>query len=79
MHVGMDFSPPFTMLEEGEHDKDNALVVEDGKSGELNNVKRMTKGKPPRHVSTMRHGISSTRSVAVPDLVSFCSSSPRSL
>lgn len=75
MHVGMDYSPPFTMLE-GYYNKDNAFVVEDDNSGDLNNLKRTAKGKPPRHVSIMRHSISSTRLLTSGELVSCYSSSP---
>ncbi|XP_061372786.1 probable protein phosphatase 2C 27 isoform X2 [Gastrolobium bilobum] len=71
MPVGMDFSPPFTMLE-GDYNKGNAFVVEDEKAGELdNNLKPITKGKPPLHVSSLRHSLSSTRLVAAADLVSL--------
>ncbi|XP_027354405.1 probable protein phosphatase 2C 27 [Abrus precatorius] len=56
MPLGMDFSPPFTMLEE----KDSAFVVEDEKSEDLNDLKPVRKGKPPRHVSSLRHSISTT-------------------
>uniref|UniRef100_A0A0R0K895 protein-serine/threonine phosphatase n=1 Tax=Glycine max TaxID=3847 RepID=A0A0R0K895_SOYBN len=64
MPVGMDFPPPFTMLEA----KDSAFVVDDQKSGDLNDIKPMTKGKPPRHASTLRHSISNTRLLAISDL-----------
>lgn len=72
MPVGMDFPPPFTMLE----DKDSAFVVDDQKSGD---IKPMTKGKPPRHASGLRHSVSTTRLLAVADLVSLSSSSTMSL
>jgi len=75
MPVGMDFPPPFTMLEA----KDSAFVVDDQKSGDLNDIKPMTKGKPPRHASTLRHSISNTRLLAISDLVSLSSSSAMSL
>lgn len=75
MPLGMDFPPPFTVLVE----KDSEFVMEDDKSGDLDNLKPMTKGKPPRHVSSLRHSVSTTRLMAVADLVSLCSSSDLSL
>lgn len=65
MPVGMDFSP---LLE----DKEGAFVVEDEKLGDSDsdNLKPMTKGKPPRHGSGMRHNVSTTKLVAVLDLSS---------
>ncbi|QCE16775.1 probable protein phosphatase 2C 27 isoform X1 [Vigna unguiculata] len=64
MPVGMNLPPPFTVIE----DKDSAFPMEDDKSGDLDNLKPMTKGKPPRHVSSLRHSVSTTRLMAVADL-----------
>ncbi|KAL2346165.1 hypothetical protein Fmac_000165 [Flemingia macrophylla] len=63
MPVGMDFSP---LLE----DKEGAFVVEDEQLGDSDNLRPMTKGKPPRHGSGMRHSVSAARLMAVPDLSS---------
>lgn len=76
MAAGMDFSPPFTLLEGSQlsYTKDNnASVMEDEKSRDLNKLKQMTNGKPPRNLSHMRHSISSTRLVAAADSVSSSS------
>lgn len=75
MPVGMNLPPPFTVIE----DKDSAFPMEDDKSGDLDNLKPMTKGKPPRHVSSLRHSVSTTRLMAVADLVSLSSSSDLAL
>ncbi|KAI4317045.1 hypothetical protein L6164_024956 [Bauhinia variegata] len=67
MAAGMDFSPPFTVLE-GSYNKDNLCVTEDESSRDSSKLKQMTNGKPPRHLSVMRHSISSTRLLAAADL-----------
>ncbi|CAJ1973126.1 unnamed protein product [Sphenostylis stenocarpa] len=64
MPVGMDLPPPITVAE----DKNSAFVMEDEGSGDLNNLKSMTKGKPPRHVSSLRPSVSTTGLMAVADL-----------
>ncbi|KAJ7966985.1 putative Protein phosphatase 2c [Quillaja saponaria] len=64
MAAGMDFPPPFTILE----GKDNVSVMEDENSGHSNNLKQITNGKPPRHMSVIRHSMSSTRLLAATDL-----------
>lgn len=72
MPVGTDFSP---LVE----DKDSAFVEEDERLKDLNDIKPITKGKPPRHGSGLRHSVSTTKLVAVADLVSLSSSSAMSL
>lgn len=70
MAAGMDLSPPFTILEGG-YNKDNVSTTEDQSSENLNKLKQMTNGKPPRHLSIARHNISSMRLLGSPDLVSL--------
>lgn len=69
MAAGMDFSPPATILEGG-CNRDNVLTMEDQSSENLNNLKQMTNGKPPRHLSNMRHSMSSMKLQTTTDLVS---------
>ena len=76
MAAGMDFSPPFTILEgaQGSYsNKGNACIMEDEKSNDLNKVKQSTTGRPPRNLSILRHSISSIRLQAATDLVSSLS------
>lgn len=70
MATGMDLSPPFAILEGGYNDNDSVSTMEDQSSESLNNLKKMTNGKPPRHLSVMRHSMSSMRLLATADLVS---------
>nr|POF10862.1 putative protein phosphatase 2c 27 [Quercus suber] len=67
MAAGMDLSPPFTILEGG-YNKDNVSTTEDQSSDNLNKLKQMTNGKPPRHLSIARHSISSMRLLGSSDL-----------
>ncbi|KAF3975716.1 hypothetical protein CMV_001041 [Castanea mollissima] len=67
MAAGMDLSPPFTILEGG-YSKDNVSITEDQSSENLNKLKQMTNGKPPRHLSIARQSISSMRLLGSPDL-----------
>ncbi|KAK9270413.1 hypothetical protein L1049_025992 [Liquidambar formosana] len=67
MAAGTDFSPPFTILEGG-YNKSNVLAVEDENSENSDNLKQMTNGKPPRHLSVMRHYVSSARILGAADL-----------
>jgi hypothetical protein len=69
MAAGMDFSPPITILEGG-CNRDNVSTTEDQSSDNLNNLKQITNGKPPRHLSIMRHSMSSMKLQATTDLVS---------
>jgi hypothetical protein len=69
MAAGMDFSPPITLLEGG-CNRDNVSTMEDQSSENLNNLKQITNGKPPRHLSIMRHSVSSMKLQATADLVS---------
>ncbi|XP_021284306.1 probable protein phosphatase 2C 27 [Herrania umbratica] len=64
MAAGMDFSPPFTIIEGG-YSKDN---VADMERENLDNVKQVSLGKPPRHLSVMRHCVSSARLIAEANL-----------
>lgn len=65
MATGIDFSPPFTLLEGAGYNKDN-----DESSDSFNSLKQMTSGKPPRHLSVMRHSVSSIKLLGQADLVS---------
>ncbi|KAK0577006.1 hypothetical protein LWI29_026499 [Acer saccharum] len=67
MAAGMDLSPPFTVIEGGRN-KDNLSAMENENSDDLNSIRQMTLGKPPRHLSAMRHCVSSTRLAAAADL-----------
>jgi protein phosphatase 2C family protein 2/3 len=77
MPVDMEFSTPITILEGDDYNKDNAFKVihdddnnDDEKLEDFNNLKPTTIGKPPRHASSLRHSLSSTRlMVASSDLV----------
>lgn len=71
MAAGMDFSPPYRLIEGG-YNKDNVPAMEDEASENLKNIKQMTNGKPPRHLSVMRHSVSSIKLLATADLVSYC-------
>ncbi|XWS26031.1 hypothetical protein CRYUN_Cryun27aG0118500 [Craigia yunnanensis] len=64
MAAGMDFSPPFAIIEGG-YCKDN---VSDMENENLDNVKQVTLGKPPRHLSVMRHCVSSARLITEANL-----------
>lgn len=72
MAAGMDFSPPFTIIEGG-YSKDN---VADMERENLDNVKQVSLGKPPRHLSVMRHCVSSARLIAEANLVCMIFSNP---
>jgi len=65
MHVDMDYSPPITILEGDDYNKDNDNDNDndndDDKLGDFNNLKPTTIGKPPRHASSLRHSLSSNR------------------
>ncbi|KAL0740585.1 hypothetical protein Bca4012_082098 [Brassica carinata] len=52
----MDFSPLITVLE-GDFDMDKASATE---ADTLDDSKQMSKGKPPRHISSIQHNITST-------------------
>lgn len=67
MAAGMDLSPSFATIE-GPCSEDN---VSDMEKESLDNVKQVTLGKPPRHVSVMHHCVSSARLIAEANLVCF--------
>ncbi|KAG7024093.1 putative protein phosphatase 2C 27 [Cucurbita argyrosperma subsp. argyrosperma] len=68
MATGLDFSPPFTLLEGGGYNKDNVSATDDESSDSFNSLKQMTSGKPPRHLSVMRHSVSSIKLLGQADL-----------
>lgn len=67
MAAGMDFSPPYRLVEGG-YNKDNVSAMEDKASDNLNNIRQMSNGKPPRHLSAMRHSVSSIKLLATADM-----------
>ncbi|KAJ8762149.1 hypothetical protein K2173_007302 [Erythroxylum novogranatense] len=69
MAAGMDFSPPFAILE-GSYNRDNATIMENQTSENLDSLKQTTNGKPPRHLSVTRHGVGSMSLLAAADLAS---------
>jgi len=72
MHVDMDYSPPITILEGDDYNKDNDNDNDDDKLGDFNNLKPTTIGKPPRHASSLRHSLSSNRlKLPASDLVCY--------
>lgn len=68
MAAGTDFSPPFTVLEGG-YNKDNASITKDEICENSDDLKKMTNGKPPRHLSVVRHSIDSATITGAVDLV----------
>lgn len=72
MAAGMGFSSPFTVIEGG-YSNDNISGMDSENSDNLDNVKQITNGKPPRHVSVLPHCVSTTRLLAATDLVSSSS------
>lgn len=75
MAAGMDFPPPFAIIEDGYSSKDS---ISDMENENLDNikVKQVTIGKPPRHLSVMRHCVSSARLIAEANLVCLISFNP---
>uniref|UniRef100_A0A2C9U0R7 protein-serine/threonine phosphatase n=2 Tax=Manihot esculenta TaxID=3983 RepID=A0A2C9U0R7_MANES len=67
MAAGMDFSPPFTVLEGG-YSKVNASSMENPNSENLDNVKQTANAKPPRNLSVMRHSMNAMRMLDAADL-----------
>ncbi|XVF63512.1 hypothetical protein PTKIN_Ptkin09bG0092500 [Pterospermum kingtungense] len=65
MVAGTDFSPPFAIIEGGYSSKD---TVSDMENENLDNVKQVTLGKPPRHLSVTRQCVSSARLIAEANL-----------
>lgn len=64
MAAGADLSRPFTVLEGGYNREDMA------EDENLENARQLANGKPPRHLSVMRHSVSSARFLAASDFVS---------
>lgn len=65
MAAGTELSPSYALLEGG-YNKDNVSVVED-ESDDSDNLKQVTNGKPPRHLSIVRHNISSAALASATD------------
>lgn len=69
MAAGTDCSPPFTLLDSG-YVKENAPEVKDELSENSNDSKQTPCGKPPRHLSVVRHSISTATLQQASDVVS---------
>lgn len=64
MAAGADLSRPFIILEDS---YENVSTAEDER---LDNLKQLTSGKPPRHLSAVHHCVISSRLLSATDLVS---------
>lgn len=64
MAADMDFSTPCEIVEDS-YSKDN---LSDMDNENLDNVKRIPLGKPPRHLSVMRHSMGSAKLIAEANL-----------
>lgn len=72
MAAGTDFSPPFNLIE-GSYNKDNTPAVKDKPLEDTNDLKQTSRGKPPRHLSSVQHSIGSATLLPHTDLVhTFC-------
>lgn len=69
--IGMEFSPLITVLE-SDFNMDSASTTE---SDTLDDIKQMSKGKPPRHLSSLQHITTTTTTsrlqVAVTAVISY--------
>lgn len=63
MAAGADLSRPFTVLE------GNLESLSAAEDGNLDGLKQMTNGKPPRHASAAHHCVVTARMLAALDLV----------
>lgn len=71
MAAGANFSSPFTNVEGGySNDSSEVSVVRGGMLENSDDSKQTLNGKPPRHISVVRHSISSTTLVSPTELVS---------
>ncbi|KAL2232125.1 probable protein phosphatase 2C 27 [Sesamum indicum] len=70
MAAGTDFSPLFTDVEGG-YRKDNGQisVVKDEITENIDDLKQTLNSKPPRHLSVVRHSISTTPLISPTDVV----------
>lgn len=79
MAAGAEFSPPFAVLE-GSYNKDNASIIKDENLDNGDNLKQTSNNKPPRHISVVRHSMSSLSLCATgdpdPEDGSVCSITP---
>ncbi|KAI5660894.1 hypothetical protein M9H77_20217 [Catharanthus roseus] len=67
MAAGTDFSPPFNLIE-GSYNKDNMPAVKDKPLEDTNDLKQTSRGKPPRHLSSVQHSIGSATLLPHTDL-----------
>lgn len=71
MAAGTDFSHPLTDIEGGYSDDSSEVsVMKDVISDDSNELKQTLNGKPPRHLSVVRHSISTTPFLPPSELVS---------
>eukprot|EP00268_Persea_americana_P052639 TRINITY_DN5903_c0_g1_i1.p1 TRINITY_DN5903_c0_g1~~TRINITY_DN5903_c0_g1_i1.p1 ORF type:complete len:387 (+),score=66.68 TRINITY_DN5903_c0_g1_i1:840-2000(+) len=70
MAAETDSSPPFVSIEGG-FGKDNGLSMDDENSKTMESLKQIRMGKPPRHLSVLRHCVSSARIEAASELDTY--------
>lgn len=69
MAAETESSPTFVSIEGG-YGKDNGLSMDDENSKTMESLKQIRVGKPPRHLSVLRHCVSTARLEAGTELVS---------
>lgn len=69
MAAGTDFPSHFNLIE-GPYNKDSNPAVKDNPLEDSNDLKQTSKGKPPRHLSIVRHSINSAILLSPSNLVS---------
>ncbi|XP_024017656.1 probable protein phosphatase 2C 27 [Morus notabilis] len=60
MAAGTEFPPPLSLVD-GNYRKVNITITKDEKPETLETIKEPTLGKPPRHISSIRHSVSSAQ------------------
>lgn len=68
MAAGTDYPPPLSMLD-GSYRKENVTVVKEEKSESFEIIKQPSIGKPPRHISAIRHSVSSVQLAPATEVV----------
>lgn len=69
MAAGAGISPPFAILEGSyNNNKDNGSTIEDESLDDVENLKQTTIAKPPRHMSVVRHSMTSAEICFSPDV-----------
>lgn len=69
MAAGTDYPPSLSILD-GSYRKGNVTVVRDEKSETFEIMKQPNVGKPPRHISGIRHCVSSAQLAPATEVVS---------